>query len=217
MLITAKTIPEARYAALQAVLQLGYNQPIEKGSYEKEDYRLQLPGLAVIVTSPLFDPIPVPAGRDWPVEVTRVAAENYLNNYLLSGEPGPNENYRYSARANRNDQLQKAIELLRKTRGLTNQACVEIGSSQDIDLADPACLRCYQFVYDTLTRQLNLHCFFRSNDLYSAAPLNWVGLTLLLECVADYAELQPGSFYYCCSAPHVYGKYLHFLNEIIKF
>lgn len=209
-MITAKTIPEARSLALEKIIMCGYVQHIQRGSFENECFRIQLPYLALRITNHTFDRVPVPPTEDWVPEMTLTHGENYYNQYILGSEPpATNEKYTYSTRLNGNNQLAEVIQILWVTPN-TNQAVIEVGRPEDIDLTDPACLRLIQFIYDG--KQLNIHSYWRSHDVFAGLPENFYGLSRLLEDVAEYTELPVGDFYYYGSCSHIYNYQLDFLG-----
>lgn len=210
-MIICKTIPEARSQAIEKAIMCGYVQQIERGSFENECFRIQLHYLSIRITNHCFDRVPVPPTTDWPIEMTQSHGENYYQKYILSPEP-PNENeiYTYGSRINEGNQLAKAMDMLLKTPQ-TNQAVIEVGRREDIDLHEPSCLRGIQFVFDN--DKLNMFVWFRSHDIFAGLPENFFGLSQLLADVAEYAGLAVGDFIYHGSASHLYNYQLDFMES----
>ena len=151
--IEAKTIADAWFQLLYNIFDNSYIQTIQKGSFEKEQYRLQYPGVSIFIEYPWMDMIPhMPAGSNIPAPTTMEYVEDYFANYLMDPNLAENETYRYSSRIHYpmpkgGSQLERVIDMLKKTP-LTNQAVVEIATPTDLDICigkdgkcDPACLR----------------------------------------------------------------------------
>jgi len=58
LVICAKTISDAWFQIIYHILERGYLQPIQKGSFEKEQIRYQFPSLAVFIERPWEDMVP---------------------------------------------------------------------------------------------------------------------------------------------------------------
>lgn len=155
--INAKTIADAWFQFLWNIFDNSYKQPIQKGSFENEQYRLQYPGISVYIEHPDKDIVPViPAALGIPAPTTMEYIEDYFANYLMDPELSENETYRYASRiqwpiyakqflkrvlqkvAYRlfkrklfQTQLDVIVEML-KTTPLTNQAVIEIALPDDV-------------------------------------------------------------------------------------
>ncbi|HEX8947742.1 MAG TPA: thymidylate synthase [Dissulfurispiraceae bacterium] len=217
--LSAKTISDAWFQLIYNIFEHSYTQKIQRGSFEKEQYRLQYPGIAVFIEHPGEDMIPVmPPGLGLPAPTTMEYIEDYFANYLMDPELSENETYKYASRIHhpmpkKGTQLERVMEML-KTTPLTNQAVVEIGDPEDHDICygndgklDPPCLRLLDFkavpVGDELV--LTLSCYFRSWDLWAGFPTNLGGLELLKRLVADEAGLKSGPMYAYSAGAHIYG------------
>lgn len=217
--LTAKTIADAWFQLIYNIFEYSYTQEIQKGSFEKEQYRLQYPGLAVFIEHPDQDMVPViPPALGIPAPTTMEYIQDYFANYLMDPELTENETYRYSSRIHYQlpgggTQLERAIAMLKETP-LTNQAVVEIATPQDYDVCygkdgnlDPPCLRLLDF--KAVPREdelaLTLSAYFRSWDLWAGFPSNLGGLELLKEYVADETGLKNGAMYAYSAGAHIYG------------
>src|SRR5512140_2474226 len=153
----AKTISDAWFQLIYNIFENSYEQKIQKGSFEKEQYRLQYPGMAVYIEHPAVDMIPVmPPGSNIPSPTTMEYIEDYFANYLMDPSLSENETYKYASRIHHpmpkgGTQFDRVIQMLRETP-LTNQAITEIGSPEDHDVCvgndgklDPPCLRLLDF------------------------------------------------------------------------
>jgi thymidylate synthase len=217
--LKAKTISDAWFQIIYNIFDNSYTQQIQAGSFEKEQYRLQYPGLAVFIEHPDQDMVPViPPALGIPSPTDMEYIEDYFANYLMNPELTENETYRYSSRIHHpmpkgGTQLERAIRMLKETP-LTNQAAVEIGSPEDYDICfgndgnfDPPCLRLLDFKAvpegDGLT--LTVSCYFRSWDLWAGFPSNLGGIELLKQYVAEEAGLKSGPMYAYSAGGHIYG------------
>ena len=215
----AKTISDAWFQLIYNIFDRSYTQKIQKGSFEKEQYRLQYPAIAVFIEHPAEDMVPViPPALGIPSPTTMEYIEDYFAAYLMDPQLSENETYKYASRIQHpmpkgGTQLDRVIEMLKNTP-LTNQAIVEIGSPDDHDVCigndgklDPPCLRLLDFKAvpqgDELV--LSISCYFRSWDLWAGFPTNLGGLELLKRYVADEAGLKSGPLYAYSAGAHIYG------------
>ncbi len=215
----AKSISDAWFQLIYNIFDRSYTQKIQKGSFEKEQYRLQYPSIAVYIEHPAEDMVPIiPPALGIPSPTTMEYIEDYFAAYLMDPELSENETYKYASRIQHpmpkgGTQLDRVIEMLKNTP-LTNQAIVEIGSPDDHDVCigndgklDPPCLRLLDFKVvpqeDELV--LSLSCYFRSWDLWAGFPTNLGGLELLKAYVASEAGLKSGPLYAYSAGAHIYG------------
>ncbi len=215
----AKSISDAWFQLIYNIFDRSYTQKIQKGSFEKEQYRLQYPSIAVYIEHPAEDMVPIiPPALGIPSPTTMEYIEDYFAAYLMDPELSENETYKYASRIqhpmpNGGTQLDRVIEMLKNTP-LTNQAIVEIGSPDDHDVCigndgklDPPCLRLLDFkaVPEGDELVLSISCYFRSWDLWAGFPTNLGGLELLKAYVASEAGLKNGPMYAYSSGAHIYG------------
>jgi thymidylate synthase len=217
--LKAKTISDAWFQLIYNIFDHSYTQNIQRGSFEKEQYRLQYPGIAVYVEHPGDDIVPtIPPGLGIPSPTSMEYIEDYFANYLMDPNISENETYRYSSRIHYpmpqgETQLQRAMDMLKETP-LTNQAVVEIGTPEDYDVCygkddklDPPCLRLLDFKavpYENRLR-LTVTAYFRSWDLWAGFPSNLGGLELLKQYVAGETGLESGPMYAYSAGAHIYG------------
>ncbi len=84
----------------------------------------------------------------------------------------------------------------------TNQAIIEVGRPEDVDLADPPCLR---FVsWKKVNDRLQLTVFFRSWDVANGLPFNLGGLQLLNESIANLVGIPVGELIAYSDGLHAY-------------
>lgn len=230
--LKAKTISDAWFQLIYNIFDNSYKQHIQLGSFEKEQYRLQYPGMAVYIEHPNLDIVPdIPKAMGIPSPTDMDYIEDYFANYLMDPTLSKDETYRYSSRIHHpmpkgGTQLERAIAMLKETP-LTNQATVEIAAPDDLDTCygndgklDPPCLRLIDFKVipsdaansneDKMT--LTVSVYFRSWDLWAGFPSNLGGLELLKQYVADEAGLSSGPMYAYSAGGHIYG----YQEEIAK-
>lgn len=217
--LKAKTISDCWFQLIYNIFDHSYTQNIQRGSFEKEQYRLQYPGIAVYIEHPSIDIVPIiPPALGIPSPTSMEYIEDYFANYLMDPNISENETYRYSSRIHYpmpkgGTQLQRVIEMLKETP-LTNQAVVEIGTPEDYDVCygkddklDPPCLRLLDFKALPYKNKihLTLTAYFRSWDLWAGFPSNLGGLELLKQYVAGETGLENGSMYAYSAGAHIYG------------
>lgn len=217
--LQAKTISDAWFQLIYNIFDNAYVQQIQLGSFEKEQYRLQYPGIAVYIEHPGEDMVPtMPPGSGLPAPTTMDYIEDYFVNYLMDPKLSENETYKYASRIHQpmpkgGTQLERVIEMLKETP-LTNQAVVEIGDPEDHDVCfgndgklDPPCLRLLDFKAIPAGEELILtvSCYFRSWDLWAGFPTNLGGIELLKKLVASESGLKSGPMYVYSAGAHIYG------------
>jgi len=217
--LNAKTISDAWFQLIYNIFDNAYSQNIQKGSFEKEQYRLQFPGMAVFIEHPQFDMIPtIPPALGIPAPTTMEYVEDYFAHYLMNPELAENETYTYASRINHampkgGTQLDRVIDILKETP-MTNQAVVEIATPDDLDICygkdgklDPPCLRLLDFKAVPAEDELFLtvSAYFRSWDLWAGFPTNLGGIELLKQFVASETNLGNGSMYAYSAGAHIYG------------
>ncbi|MEM2899577.1 MAG: thymidylate synthase [Thermoplasmata archaeon] len=94
----------------------------------------------------------------------------------------------------------------------TNQCCIQIATTDDINLLYPPCLR----HIDTKIVNNKLHFFpyFRSWDLWGGFPLNVAALQLLKECMVSLLEIEDGEIVASSKSLHIYGHTKKYLREV---
>ncbi|PXF54183.1 MAG: hypothetical protein C4B58_16110 [Deltaproteobacteria bacterium] len=209
MHLQTTTISDAWYQILYNLESEVYRQDIERGSFEKENYRLQIPWLSLEILHPLQDMIPIiPPGCSAPPPNTIEYVKEYFIDYLLGGKlPGKNEVYTYASRIN--IQLSKAIQILKDTPN-TNQSSIIVGRPEDLDLQDPACLRAIDLkVHDG---RLDIATFWRSWDIWAGLPTNLGGLALLMEYISEEIGFGMGVLRAASQGAHIYEYQLPFVK-----
>lgn len=196
MNISENTISEAWFAACRDCAENGETYTIDRGSFEGHA-RIQLRSLSVEIVKPWIRPLGIDhrgqqISRDDDIH-------EYFILYLISDKLSENETYTYGSRIA--PHLQTVADMLRKTPG-TNQATIEVGRPEDIQLEDPPCLRVLSWKHSR--GQVHLSSFWRSWDLVRGFPTNIGGLTLLNIMIAEWAGLKPGRLYCYSDGAHIY-------------
>src|SRR5208337_4546406 len=125
--IEAKTISDAWFQIIHDLFDHAYRQDIQRGSFEKEQYRLQYPALAFSIEFPELDMVPyIPPQYGIPAPTSEEYIQDYFANYLMDPELGENETYKYSSRIHHpmpgnakagipagGTQLERVIEMLK--------------------------------------------------------------------------------------------------------
>ena len=193
---TYRTIGEAWLNVCRRCLNEGRTYTIARGSYEGQQ-RKQLDQLAFIITHPGTRPLAVDY-KGVPVSDDE-SIHRYFEDYLIDPRLAEKEQYTYASRIAPN--LEPVAEMLRRSPD-TNQATIEVGRPEDIDLPDPPCLRVLS--WKATPAGLQLSSFWRSWDLYAALPTNLGGLQLLNETMAEWAGLEPGPLVCYSDGGHIY-------------
>lgn len=217
--INAKTISDAWFQLIYNLFDHAYIQHIQKGSFEKEQYRLQYPGIAVFIEAPHEDMVPViPPHLGIPAPTSMEYIEEYFTNYLMNPGLSENEVYRYATRIHHpmpkgETQLERVVNLLKDTP-LTNQAIIEVGTPEDLDICygndgklDPPCLRLLDFkvIPENERLILTVTVYFRSWDLWTGFPTNLGGIELLKQYISQETGLKNGPIYAYSAGAHIYG------------
>ena len=215
-MIQARDIAEAWFLNLNEILDRGYRQDIERGSFEGTEYRLQAPFIAGMIEFPCTGEIVPAVPLGIPSPTTHEYIERYFRDKILGSVKGDNEEYTYGERILL--QLEKAVAMLMES-SQTNQAVIEIGQPSDIDLPDPPCLRCItlKVVKKNGHSVLNLASFWRSWDAWAGFPSNLGGLVLLQKYICGFLEgIRPGWMFYSSDGMHLYGYEEELAREVTK-
>ncbi len=209
--IRERTIESAWRMVLWNCARYGYSYRIKKGSYEGQ-LRKQLDHLCVVIEEPYTRPLAVwlPENCGIPAPTSEERIQNYFYDYLATDTKCEMEDYTYGQHIA--PQLQKVIDLLNRSGGATNQACINIGGQENIDLADPPCLRVVDF--KVVDGKLHMAVFFRSWDIFVGFPENLGGLQLLKEYILMHIDFpaEDGQITAYSSGAHIYEQYFPIVN-----
>jgi len=202
-------IPEAWYSLLNLCVEQGRDYKIDKGSYEGQ-YRKELDYITFKINKPSFRPIipliPTELGLQPPTDMDYV--NRYFEEYLLSPSVAENETYTYGSRINIS--LFQVIDMLKNTPS-TNQAIIQIGQPEDINISDPACLR--HVDCRILDGKLHFIIYFRSWDLWGGLPGNLAGLQLLKEFMVEQISCEDGCMICSSKGLHLYDYAWEFAKK----
>lgn len=198
--IQARDIPDAWFQCVSRILESGRIYEINRGSYAGQKRRefdfitvqIKYPG-----NRPLIPDIPPHLGI--PAPTTMEYVEEYLP-YLMTGVKQENEQYTYGERIVIS--MDKVIKMYKESGHGTNQAIMEVGRPEDIDLEDPPCLR----LIDTRVKDGVLHfiTYFRSWDLWGGFPANLAGIQLMKEYMAQEIGVKDGQIIASSKGLHLY-------------
>lgn len=195
-MIEARNIGNAWFKSTRLCLDYGSVFTVQRGSYEGQR-RLQLPCFSTIITLPGERPM----GLSWGGASlsTEDSIQKYYEDYIISEESRPNEQYTYGRRIV--PWLPHIAEILMDTPG-TNQACLSVARPEDVLLKDPPCLR--SLAWNVVDGKLRLTSYWRSWDLYTGFPTNLGGLQLLNEYMAGFVSIPAGPQWIISNGLHLY-------------
>ena len=129
---------------------------------------------------------------------------------MANGEGYVNSNYGYQWQ--RNDQLDKVIELL-KSNPKTRQAAISIYDAKEYDKYwhDTPCTYAVQFTI--LNGHLNMCVTMRSNDLWYGFCNDQYCFSKLQELVATEVGLPIGTYYHFAHNLHLYNNIIEKIND----
>jgi len=209
--VGAFTIDEAWREVMWLCARNGYDFVIKHGSY-KGQIRRQLSEVMIKIAQPWKRPLAPITPPGYPPPTSEAEIEQYFLNYIMSSEVHGNEDYTYGKFIS--PQLPKIIEMLIKSEGNTNQASINIGGVDNVNLDDPPCLRVIDF--KVVEKTLQMSVLFRSWDLYAGMPSNLGGLQLLKEYVLsqieDHIEVTDGAIVAYSDGLHLYDHWFELAN-----
>lgn len=209
--VVGRTIEDVWRDSMWCCIRNGIDYKVEQGSYVGQ-IRRQLPYLMIRVEEPGTRPLAprMPELLNIPPTTTEEKIFDYFLDYLLLGRTINNEDYTYGQYIA--PQLLRCIDHLKSSGGKTNQACIQIGDINSIELESPPCLRVITFkvVYE----RLYMSTFFRSWDLFAGLPQNLGGLQLLKEYVLAYldSDIDDGPLIAYSDGLHIYEQYFDLVN-----
>lgn len=211
--IEGRTIEDVWRDAMWCCVRNGYAYRVEVGSYEGQ-IRKQLDYAVLRVLEPYTRPLSVqpPEASGFPSPTCEDKIWNYFRQYIVGTDKSSNEDYTYGQFIA--PQVPRAVELMNKSLGNTNQACIQIGNENSIYLSDPPCLRVITF--KVVNGLLQMSVFFRSWDLFAGLPENLGGLQLLKEYVLAQLNfsVQDGPIVAYSDGLHIYEQYFSLVNAL---
>ncbi len=214
--VEAYSIGDAWREVMWLCVRKGYDFVVRGGSYVGQ-IRKQLPFVTIRITEPWQRPLApiMPEGAGIPPPTSEEKIEKYFYEYLWEDELKENEQYTYGSFIK--PQLPRIIDLLVKTKGNTNQACISVGDRNSVNLSDPPCLRVVSF--KVVEGKLTLTVFFRSWDLFSGLPENLGGLQIYKEAVLAILqyhklEIADSELIAYSDGLHIYEQYFELVNKL---
>jgi len=201
--VRSVTIDGAWREVMWLCVKNGYDFLVKGGSYRGQ-IRKQLDKVMIEITSPGSRPIAPILPPSIPAPTDDEKIEAYFARYIASDVKADNEVYTYGEFIV--EQLARIIQLLKDSKGNTNQATICIGNPMTTFLDDPPCLRSISF--KVVNGRLNMTVYFRSWDLYAGLPENLGGLQLLKEMVlGELNDVEDGSIIAFSDGLHLYDQY----------
>jgi len=119
-----------------------------------------------------------------------------------------NVNSNYGYQWNRNDQINKVIEIL-KSNNQTRQAAISIYDGKEIDdyKLDTPCT--YAIHFTVLNKKLNMSVMMRSNDLWFGFCNDQYCFSLLQKYVAECINIDPSTYFHFVNNIHLYNRNLN--------
>lgn len=196
--IEARDLSEAWFLSLRAVMELGGEYRVDRGSFQGQRRR-ELDLAVVQVRQPGIRPLVPDVPPGVPPPTTMEYVESYLP-YLMTSFKAENEQYTYGE--DLEPQMGEVIRMYREGGHNTNQAYMAVGSRESIRLEDPPCLRGIH----TRVRYGRFHfvVYFRSWDLWGGFPSNLAALQLMKEYMAQEIGLPDGEMLCLSSGLHLY-------------
>lgn len=161
------------------------------------------------------------AEREWQWYLSQNRSVEEIKKYaptwdkMHGGDNIVNSNYGWQW--NRNDQLKKCIDQLRKNPN-TRQAWLTIfdGKEKDQYEFDTPCTICIGFSVHPKTNKLDITVVMRSNDLVYGFCNDQYCFSKLQELVAKELNLQVGSYTHFAHDLHIYEKHFELKNDYYK-
>jgi len=127
--------------------------------------------------------------------------DNYVAESFLNPEK-PVAAYSYGNRLFGHGRLEDVINYLRENKE-TRRAVVSLWIPiEDVGSNDPPCLTQIQFFIRD--KRLHLIAYWRSHDMFGAAPANWYGLSKLMELVSEKIGTKIGVLTTISASAHIY-------------
>lgn len=183
-------------------------------------FRLQLPYVMIKIKQPwLWEPFTPETSPFRPTDLD--AVDTYFMKYLMDDTLEPNEIYKYSTWIK--PQVEDIIKNLIISKGMTNQATINVGDNSCTKMSDPPCLRVMSFkAVDGILRS---SIFFRSWDLVCGMPENLWGFQRVKEYVLAMVNsgleeegsdirLQDGEMICYSDGLHIYSSYFDIVKSL---
>lgn len=217
--VNATTIGDAWFQCVYETLHKGRIVPIDKGSFEKEQYRLETDFITISIRKPWDQPmLPVfPEMSNLPNPYSEESAKQYFLNYICSSEVRAGEQYTYGNRmfSVEFDQVQIVINNINEKGFHSNQYIIQVSDREDVMFEHPPCLR--HIDIKIIDGAICFYPYFRSWDLWSAFATNLYGLELLKQYIATETGLGNGTILATSKSLHLYSSVWQFAKERVGF
>lgn len=201
-IIRGKTPSHAWLQILDVVLKFGEEKQTEYGGKMKE----------------LIDILAIISNDDETIPACFPFDEKALDEYipkLLSSQKPENVVYTYGSRLREGiDQVQHAIEYLKKTPHTRRASVFTWRIHEDMNNKNPPCLT--QVTWNVTGGKLQQTCVFRSHDLFEGWPLNISGLRRMHHHVAQETNIPIGDLACLSISAHIYEKKWDEAKTILK-
>lgn len=211
MMVQGIDLNDAWRNTLWECVKHGERYIIKKGSYVGQE-RSQLKSLILQIEEPGKRPFNFYTPSGIPAPTNEEKINTYFENYIITDTKCDMEDYTYGEFIA--PQIPKVINILNESGGMTNQAAINIGGENNINMEDPPCLRVLDF--KVVNSKLILSAFFRSWDLFTGLPENLGGLQLLKEYVLASLTfpIEDGEMIIYSSGAHIYEMYYPVVNTM---
>lgn len=217
--INARDIQDAWFMAVDAVLDQGRINIVEQGSYVGQK-RWELDWVQVKIRHPYYDQVSMmlPKMPEHLAHIPPPCTEEYVTGYedkngkfvpgyvdyvMTPAPPAKNEQYTYGQRIY--PQMLKIIERYKRKDGFgSNQECIAVARPEDINLADPPCLRQIDTRIFKDEKQLHFFIYFRSWDLWNGFPANLAAIAMMQKYMADEIGVDCGEMIVTSKGLHIY-------------
>jgi hypothetical protein len=183
-------------------------------------FRLQLPYVTIKIKQPwIWEPFTSETSPFRPTDPESI--DKYFVNYLMNDVLEPNEIYKYATWIK--PQVEDIIKNLIISKGMTNQATINVGDNTCTKMSDPPCLRVMSF--KAIDGVLRSSIFFRSWDLVCGMPENLWGFQRVKEYVlamvnsgleeeGSDVRLQDGEIIAYSDGLHIYSSYFDIVKSL---
>lgn len=183
-------------------------------------FRLQLPYVSIKIKQPwMWEPFTSETSPFRPTDLESI--DKYFAKYLLDDQLEPNEIYKYATWIK--PQVEDVIKNLIISKGMTNQATINVGDNSCTKMSDPPCLRVMSF--KAIDGVLKSSVFFRSWDLVCGLPENLWGFQRVKEYVlamvnsgldeeGSNIKLKDGEMFCYSDGLHIYSSYFDIVKSL---
>lgn len=133
--------------------------------------------------------------------------------YNMMDEDG-NVNSNYGYQWNRNNQLEKVIEILKK--GENRKASISLYDGKEIDIYTKDTVCTYAVAFTRINNLLNMSVLLRSNDLFWGYGVDTYCFSKLQELVANRIGLEVGTYFHFAVNLHLYPRHFETKQKYLE-